>query len=398
MTWQTKPISDVFAVVGGGTPSKKRPEYYGGEIPWATIRDMHSSELATTEHTITEEGLQASSAKVIPAGEVIMASRVGLGKACLLNQSTAINQDIRALLPKHRDAIDRRFCLYWLQSIEDVIIGAGSGATVQGVKLPFIKALPFPDVGLEEQKRIVAVLDQAFAALDRARALAEANLADAEELFERIRSTLLQRLSVEAPTEKMGALVAFLNGDRGKNYPNKSEYVPYGISWINTGHIKPDGTLADEKMNFITQAKFDQLGGGKTRNGDIVFCLRGATIGKTALVGRHVPGAVASSLMIIRPSAKVIDKFVYYFLTSELGKNEIERFIGGAAQPNLAGKSVGQFNVPIVSIEKQIELVGQLDKARTNCSRLAEELAGKIADLADLRQSLLQKAFTGELT
>lgn len=187
--FETRPVGDVFDLVGGGTPSKKTAAYYAGDIPWATIRDMHSAELVETEHSISAAGLKNSSAKLIPAGEVIMASRVGLGKASILKQDTAINQDIRALLPKKPDAIDRRFVLYWLQSVAETIISGSSGATAQGIKLPFIKGLPFPAIPLEEQTRIVAVLDQAFAALDRARAHAEANLAELKK-FSMLRSAL----------------------------------------------------------------------------------------------------------------------------------------------------------------------------------------------------------------
>ncbi|MDM7154681.1 hypothetical protein QUH48_29070, partial [Klebsiella pneumoniae] len=100
---------------------------------------------------------------------------------------------------------------------------------------------------------------------------------------------------------RLGSVVNLINGDRGKNYPNKSEYVEKGIPFINTGHINADGTLADERMNFISEAKYGSLSGGKTKSTDLVYCLRGATMGKTARVHYKI-GAIASSLVIVRPS------------------------------------------------------------------------------------------------
>jgi len=89
----------------------------------------------------------------------------------------------------------------------------------------------------------------------------------------------------------------FVNGDRGKNYPNQHEYVSEGIAWINTGHIEPDGSLSEGEMHFITRKKFETLRGGKIIKGDLVYCLRGATIGKTAFTSQFEEGAIASSLI-----------------------------------------------------------------------------------------------------
>ena len=166
--WKTVKLGDVCDLVGGGTPSKKNDDYHDGDIPWATVRDMNVEELTVTEHKITELGLKNSSSKVIPANNVIIASRVGLGKVCILRQDTAINQDLRGVIPKRENEIDKSFLFYWFKGIANKIIGAGRGATVQGVTLPFLNSLSFPLPPLAEQKRIVAKLDAAFAEIDAA--------------------------------------------------------------------------------------------------------------------------------------------------------------------------------------------------------------------------------------
>ena len=186
---KTMPLGDIVDVSGGGTPSKRNPAFYGGEIPWATVRDMNVEHLQETEHSITPAGLKGSSSKIIPAGEIVIATRVGLGKVCILGQDTAINQDLRGLVPKSDVEIDRRFLFHWYTSIADKVIEAGTGATVQGVKLPFVKSLPFPTLTLEEQRRIVAVLDEAFEGLARARAHTRAKLQDLDDL----RQSFLQK-------------------------------------------------------------------------------------------------------------------------------------------------------------------------------------------------------------
>jgi type I restriction enzyme, S subunit len=158
----TVKLGDVCDLIGGGTPSKRNPEYYKGDIQWATVRDMHSDNLIDTELSITNEGLNNSSSKVIKRGNVIIASRVGLGKVCLLSQDTAINQDLKGVVPFDDNILDSNYLFYWFKSLVNTIISAGRGATVQGVSLPFLKALPLNLPSLQEQRYMVTKLDSAF--------------------------------------------------------------------------------------------------------------------------------------------------------------------------------------------------------------------------------------------
>lgn len=183
--WPLQSLGDLCRIIGGGTPRKDRPDYYAGHIPWATVRDMRADVIASTEFQITPEAVSASATNVIPAGNVVIATRVGLGKVCLLERDTAINQDLRGVVPATPDTITSRFLFWWFKSISDTIVSAGTGATVQGVKLPFIQALRVPVPPVDEQRRIVAVLDEAFAHIATARANAEKNLRDARALAER---------------------------------------------------------------------------------------------------------------------------------------------------------------------------------------------------------------------
>ncbi len=158
--WVERKLGEICDIVGGGTPSKKNKEYYDGTIPWATVRDMNVDLLVETEHKITKLGLDKSSANVIRAGNVIIATRVGLGKICLLGQDTAINQDLKGIIPKKKYEISEKFLFWWFKNTSDEIINAGTGATVQGVKIPFIQALDIPIPLLREQNDIVMQLDE----------------------------------------------------------------------------------------------------------------------------------------------------------------------------------------------------------------------------------------------
>ncbi|MDD4965218.1 MAG: restriction endonuclease subunit S [Gallionella sp.] len=184
--WELKTIGEVCDVIGGGTPSKGKSHttYYTGDIRWATVRDMKSDLISDTEFKITREAVKASATNIIPQGNVVIATRVGLGKVCRIEYETAINQDLRGIIPKDVGNLSVPFLFWWMKSVSTDIVKAGKGATVQGVTLPFIKSLQIPMPPLPEQQRIVAILDEAFAGIATAAAHAEKNLSNARALFD----------------------------------------------------------------------------------------------------------------------------------------------------------------------------------------------------------------------
>lgn len=197
---------------------------------------------------------------------------------------------------------------------------------------------------------------------------------------------------------RFGSQVRLINGDRGKNYPNKAEYVDKGLPFINTGHIKPDGSLSLKKMNYISREKFDSLGGGKIQENDLVYCLRGATMGKTAIVNPLTEGAIASSLVIARPKLTVLTEFSYIFLTSPQGKDLILRFDNGTAQPNLSAKSLALFPLGLPPLQEQTEIVRRVDQLFEFTDQIEKQVNAAQTRVNNLTQSILAKAFRGDLT
>ncbi|MGL5813700.1 MAG: restriction endonuclease subunit S [Aeromonas sp.] len=189
---------------------------------------------------------------------------------------------------------------------------------------------------------------------------------------------------------KFGFLADFINGDRSKNYPNKDEYVSAGIAWINTGHINPDGTLSTQDMNFISQEKFNSLKSGKIKPDDLVYCLRGATFGKTAFVKPFEEGAIASSLMIIRPHIKGLGEFIYKYLISPVGRSQIYRFDNGSAQPNLSANSVTLYTFPCPPLEEQYRIVARVDELMILCDQLKSRLQTSQQTQLALAESLVE--------
>lgn len=122
---------------------------------------------------------------------------------------------------------------------------------------------------------------------------------------------------------------SFENGDRGENYPSRSVQTTSGIPFINAGHLT-DAGIDFTNMNYIPRERFDILGNGKIRRGDILFCLRGS-LGKFASVGDLSQGSIASSLVIVRPKDSVLNKFILAYFQSHICAEMINQFKNGAA-------------------------------------------------------------------
>lgn len=187
--------------------------------------------------------------------------------------------------------------------------------------------------------------------------------------------------------KKLGEIASFINGDRGKNYPSAKDFVEDGIPFINAGHLC-NGIINFDKMNYITYNKYSSLGSGKIQQHDILFCLRGS-LGKFAIVKEESLGAIASSLVIIRPSQVVDNRFIAHFLSTPKLQEYIDRNNNGSSQPNLSAKSVASFIIPLPPKSTQLSIVSELDKIN-ELIRLKKE---QLKDYDNLAQSIFYEMF-----
>ncbi len=191
--WEVVRLGDVAKnFLGGGTPSTKNPEYWDGDIPW--IRSVHLNELvidkSMVEQFITKKGLENSTSNIIPKGNIIIATRVGVGKVAVNLIDVAINQDLIGVILK-KEKIDP-FFLVWLlhlPKIASFLESAARGTTIKGITQETLKNLKIPLPPLPEQQKIVHVLmsiDKAIETID-----------EAIKQAERIKKGLMQELLTE---------------------------------------------------------------------------------------------------------------------------------------------------------------------------------------------------------
>jgi len=189
----------------------------------------------------------------------------------------------------------------------------------------------------------------------------------------------------------LGDLCTFENGDRGENYPSKSIQTTSGIPFINAGHLTDFG-IDHASMNYIPKERFDLLGNGKIRKGDILFCLRGS-LGKFASVGDLSEGAIASSLVIVRPKETVMARYLLAYFQSDYCSDMINEYRNGAAQPNLSAASLKKFVVPTPPLPEQKRIVCILDDAFDGIAIAKANAENNLQNARSLFEGHLQSVF-----
>ena len=394
MVWLVKKLGDVCNIVGGGTPSKSNDSFYEGDIPWATVRDMRNDRLSRTEMSITEEAIKRSSTNLIPSGTIITATRVGLGKVCVLEQDTAINQDLKAIIPKTKE-LDNTFLYWWLKSIAHKIVAAGTGATVQGVKLTFVKALEIPLPPIPEQKRIVALLDTVFADLEQTRAKTEQNLKNARELFDSYLQQVFSQKGEgceQVPLSKITESIS--DGDHSA--PPKSDE---GIPFITISNIDKKTHEIDFSNTFkVPEEYYSSLKPHRQpKAGDVLYTVTGS-YGIPVIVKEDKDFCFQRHIGLVRPDKGINSQWLYHLLMSPQVFNQADSGATGTAQKTVSLKLLRGILVPNIPLSTQEEMVEGLDYIYEKSNSLENIYTEKLMALDELKKSILQKAFSGELT
>jgi type I restriction enzyme S subunit len=405
--WETAPLGRIAKFQGGGTPSKDIARYWTGNIPWVSPKDMKAREIGSSINMITKEAIENSAASLIPEGAILVVVRSGiLARTIPIAMTTrelAVNQDIKAICPQK--GLDGHFLLYYLQSSEQrVLQRVTRSATVHRLETGVLRDLEIPLPPLPEQRRIVAILDEAFAGLEAMRANAEKNLQNARELFESCLDELSQ--SQQGWAEKSvsqlvedGALFKPFDGNHGEIHPKKTDYTTSGVPFVMASDLK-DGRVDKAECKFISKELADTLRVGFARNGDVLISHKG-TIGRTAIAEAedYVMLTPQVTAYRVRNEQTLSNKFLrYFFMSPSFQKQMMKAAEGGATRAYIGITKQLELRVRLPSLDEQLEWVRRIESLEPESRKLRAIYELKLAAINELKHSILQKAFAGELT
>lgn len=376
--WLRMTIGDVCDVVNGGTPKTGVSAYWDGPHQWITPAEMgkrSSPYIGRTERNITDEGLQNSSARLLPPHSVILSSRAPIGHLVINTEPMATNQGCKGLIPGGR--IDSKFLFYYLTSIVALLNDLGTGATFKELSGGKMKEVAVPVPPLPEQQRIVGILDEAFEGIATAKDNAEKNLQNAHALFEsHTQSVFTQRGEgwVEKTVDQISTNLDSKRIPITKSDRTSGEFPYYGASGI---------------VDYVADYIFD---------GDMLLVSEdGANLlARSTPIAFSVSGKywVNNHAHILKFENMATQRFVEFYLESI----KLDEYVTGAAQPKLNQKALNSIPIPIPkSIEAQAKIVENVESLQEETQRLESLYQQKLATLEALKKSLLHQAFTGQL-
>ncbi|ATB26892.1 restriction endonuclease subunit S [Melittangium boletus] len=236
-------LGDLVTLQGGGTPPRDEPRYWNGTIPWASVKDLGVSRLVSTVERISPGGVEASATRIIKAGHVVVATRMAIGRASILEVDAAINQDLKALIPRPGRRVHPNYLLHLLGASTAFLEKRATGATVKGIRSEVLENLPVPHANYDEQRRIADILDRA----DAIRRKRKQAISLMEEL---LRSAFLEMFGDPVtnpkgwPVKPAGELIEGLEAGWSANGEARQraadEFGVLKVSAVTSGVFKPD--------------------------------------------------------------------------------------------------------------------------------------------------------------
>ena len=388
-------LGEILDIKGGGTPNRTISEYWKGSIPWATVKDFTSTRLESTQERITPKGVENSATKIVPAGSVIVPTRMAVGKAAINTIDVAINQDLKALLPNEN--VDSHFLLHFLLSKSKFLVARAQGATVKGITVQLLRSLELPRLPVAEQRRIGKILDKAE---NIRRKRDQARVTTSDFLRSLYVHTIGHRssghgawktLSIEEMAEdRKGAIRSGPFGSALRH----GEFVDMGIAVLGIDNAVQN-RFAWAGRRFITPKKYEQLRRYKVYPNDVIITIMGTT-GRSAVVPEDIPEAITTKhLATVTCNQRLVQPEVLSFAihSDPLIIRQIKFHNKGAIMDGLNLGNVRKLMIKCPPMEEQRRFVQVLRKVR----RMEAKIINSAGNGSDLFQSLSQRAFRGEL-
>lgn len=393
--WCWTYLSNIAQWGSGGTPSRKHPEYYGGNIPWIKTGELEDDFLYDSEERITEEAVANSSAKIFPENSVLIAMYgATIGKTAILAVPATTNQ--ACACARCYDFIDNKYLFFYLRSQKDAFIRKGKGGAQPNISQDIIKNHVIPLPPFAEQQRIVGQIESLFSKLDEAKDKAQ----EVVDSFDSRRAAILAQAFSGKLTGKWRKKNAVENSWKIKNFDETAEIKSNLVDpseYQDFPHIAPDNIekRTGVLLEYHTIAE-DGVTSGKHRfyPGQILYSKIRPHLSKVVTV--DFDGLCSADMYPIE--AKQNTRFLWYYMLSDEFLEAASSAGSRSVLPKINQKELSKIPVRITESEdEQGEVVRILDEifSKENEARtLAETVIDKIDEV---KKSVLAKAFRGEL-
>lgn len=291
--------------------------------------------------------------------------------------------------------LQRYLYFSYISGVTDQMQSHSTG--IRNLKFEEYKQIKIPIPPLQEQQRIVSILNEVFAAIAKAKANTERNLQNIKELFNSSLYNVFANPGIDWEEKALGE-VANTWGRIGWKGLTAKEYTTQGPLFLSV-HSLNYGDYVDYRDAFhISQTRYDESPEIMLQPDDILICKDGAGIGKLGIVAQLPgPSTINSSLLLIRSKGGIRVKYLYYSLLSPFFQNIVKSKLMGATTPHLYQRDIVTFSIYLPPLIEQEQIVQKLERLSIQAKKLESNYQQKLNDLDELKKSILQKAFSGEL-
>lgn len=402
MSWPVVRLGDFVDRLTNGYVGPTRNIYEETGIPYILARQIKNNILKFDGKTYVSEDFNIKNKKsVLKAGDVLLVQSGHIGHSAVVPpKHEGHNCHALIVITPKEEVLGQYLSMYFsFLLLTGKIESIRSGSTVPHLTCKLVKELDLPLPSIYEQKRIVAILEEAFAGIDVAVFNTEKNLANARELFE----SCLQKIFSQhdegwkvKPLESFSTIVngfAFKSGDFSPQNEVKS------IKITNVGVYE----FVQESDNYLPQEYLEKYSQYKAYEGDVVVALTRTIISsglKVAVVPADYDGALINQrVAAVHVNEEVMPKQVLQaFLSTKTAIDYVRSNVNELMQPNLSIKDLKAFPIPVPPTDKKSCVSSQIAEIKEQTDRLVSLYSSKLDSLNELKKSLLQKAFSGELT
>ncbi|NMA89658.1 MAG: hypothetical protein GX965_10995 [Methanoculleus bourgensis] len=388
--WVWAELDDVtLEYVSGGTPSTKVAKYWSGGIPWTRSANITAKYLRFGEKFISSEAITDTAANIVPKNNVLVATRVGVGKSTVNLIDVAISQDLTGLILDLKRILPI-YLVYYLHSprIQKTLEQYSRGTTIKGIQRSDLSHIKVPLPPLDTQRKIVAILDKAEAT-QRLRA-------DADALMQQLLQSVYVSVFGDPVSNPQGWDIVNLESvckkitDGEHVTPRRSQS---GIYLLSARNIK-DHEIELSDVDYIDQEEYDRISRRIIpRKGDVLISCSGS-VGRVSQITDDIKFQMVRSVALIRPDNQKLDStYLEYTFDTNYLKTQIAQSVNQSSQANLFQNKIRELRIPIPPMHLQKVFADIAERKE----RIAENQKINSIKAQELYNSLLSKAFTGDL-
>ncbi len=297
-----------------------------------------------------------------------------------------------AVLRPNTNEIDSYFLKFLLQNSLNFLISESRGAAQKGIYLNQLKQIQISLPLLSEQQEIVSILDDAFKSIERAKSNAEQNLKNAKELFDSYLQNVFENKGEDWEKTSLGDVLVKTETIDPTKYPNM-EFVYLDVSSVNKESKEIETTTKLLGKDAPSRAR------KLIRTNDVIFATVRPTHSRVAMITVEYDKQVCSTgYFVLRAKEILSNKFIFYFLLTNRFNKQMEKLQKGASYPAVTDTEIKGIKISFPkSLKEQNKIVKKLEVLSVEIKNLESIYKQKLNDLEELKKSILQKAFNGDL-